>query len=97
MSYQTKGGNIMSRQKAYSNLTLQEKYSLWLEDTGRTKVETRSGKYKVYRGVGTAGEYFIFLGKAGALRFGKSSSATLSMDFSSTLKKSFAEWESKHV
>jgi hypothetical protein len=83
----------MSRQKAYSNLTLQEKYSLWLEDTGRTKVESRSGKYKVYKGVDTKGEYFLFLGKAGALRFGRTSAATQSMDFSSRFKASFLVWE----
>ena len=93
----------MSRQKAYKNLTLREKYTLWLLDTlevhgmNTVEVPAKSGKYDVFKGKDSAGDWFIFVGKSGALRFGRTAAATKSMDFSDRLKKKFAIWETHKV
>ncbi len=68
--------------------TLQDKYTAKLLELGAKRVETRSSKYRVFEytfkannKAGVEGEFtrFVFLGKAGAVRWGVSKTADASL------------------
>jgi len=92
----------MAKQKAYKNLTIQEKMVMYLTDTrengGRDGkvVDSRTGKYVVVVvHVGSTPHYF-FLGKGGAIRGGSDNAATKSRDIASAMKKYLVDWEKRN-
>ena len=84
----------------YKNLTLQEKYTLFLMDSRENgglecvEVETRSGKYKAFKRPNM--DKFVFLGKGGAIRTANKNSSTGSFDVSAGYKVLFNLWENKN-
>jgi len=89
----------MSRPKSYARMTLREKYTLYLTDDkknmgrGCVPCDSKTGKYTVFSGSDSGGEYYFFLGKSGSVRFNRKNAASTSMDYSSILKRTFQKWE----
>jgi hypothetical protein len=86
-------GDYMPRVKMFKNLTLREKYTMWLKETfNAVEVVSKTDKYHVMKTVDVKGDLFWFLGKSGAIRINRKNAATTSMDFESNVKGRFNVW-----
>jgi len=84
----------MPRQKMFKNMKLQEKYSMWLQETmSAVSIDSKTSKYVVFKTVDSKGDLFWFLGKSGAVRICRTNTSTKSMDFERQIKPKFKVWE----
>ena len=74
--------------KLFKNTTLRQKFSLYFAEKGFELVESRSSKYKVFKGP----KLFYFVGKSGSVRINFKNTASGSRSQTDTFKKLILEW-----
>ena len=77
--------------KMFKNTTLKQKFVLYFNEKGFEEVETRSSKYKVFKGP----KLFYFIGRSGGLRTNSKNTVTGSYSHTDSFKKVINEWSDK--
>jgi len=74
--------------KMFKNTTLKQKFVLYFNEKGFEEVETRSSKYKVFKGP----KLFYFIGRGGGVRVNFKNTVTNSRSQTDTFKKLILDW-----
>jgi len=74
--------------KMFKNTTLREKYCIYFEENAHVEVESRTNKYRVFKGP----IFYYFVGRSGGVRANDRNAVNGSFSRSDSFKRMITDW-----